>query len=342
MKKNSLAIVFLLSQATAFGQVAETANRTAAPKGGVAAVALVYYKIDFTNEEAEYLRAHEAELIFTISEEGRATLEKVNGIEIRSIVDSMMSVNDRLPEFDPEIVDGKPQGTIYFMRLRWPQYKELTPVFQSPYNYFGRKLDEFEYITYRGARFDMLIGGVGNTVGGSAIDYIYSGGGVKFDFMFYGDKDWGGGMVMVLHGNRTRKAYPITTVLPQDNARSTIFFGLAIARLFEDRPAGQMSVQFEPSFALQNIVTVDPQVRNEPVQSIGFSAGVVFNYAKNLGKGRIANYYYMPTAMRHFINFHIGIRPMMLDLSQASGIMYEAGIAWRMAMRQAVDMKLKE
>lgn len=345
MKKILPAFVLLLPLTAVFGQV-DSLNMSASPKGGLAALALVYYKIDFAPEEVAYLRLHEAELIFTVNENGKATLEKVNEIEMRSIIDSMMRVNDQLPPFYPEVVDGKPRNTLYFMRLRWPHYEDVRQIFPSPYNirhdYFGRRLDEFEFIEYRGPRFDMLIGGVGNTVGGSVTEYNYSGGGVKFDMMFYGQRNWGGGMVMTFHGNRMRKEYPITTVLPQNRSRVTGFIGIAVAKLFDDTPAGQFSIQFEPCFSMQNIVTVDPQVRNKPVQAIGFSPGLVLNYAKTLGRGRMAAYYYQATAIRHFMNFHLALRPMMLDVPQASGILYEAGVSWRLAMRQAVDMKLKE
>lgn len=357
MKKNPLVVVFLLSLSAAFGQMTDTLNRDVAPKGGIAAVGLVYYKIEFTPEEVAYLRDNEAEMIFKVSEEGKATLEKVNNIGLPSIVDSMMRVNDRLPEFYPEVVDGKPQPSLYFMKIRWPEYETVertfprstSPPYPSPYEeefshyrFIGRKLDEFEYINYRGPRYDMLFGGVANTVGGSAIDYIYSGGGMKFDMMFYGEKGWGGGIVMTFHGNRARKEYPITTQFPQNKSRTTGFVGLAIGRLLADRPGGQFSVQFEACYSMQNIVTVDPQVNNRPVQTQGFSPGFVINYAKNLGRGKMSIYYLSPTAIRHFLNLHLAIRPMMLDMPQASGIMYEAGISWRMGMRHVEDMKLKE
>lgn len=348
MKKSPLVVVFLLSLSAAFAQVADTVNRAAAPKGGVAAVGLVYYKIDFTPEEVEYLRDNEAELIFKVSEEGKATLEKVNGIGLPSIIDSMMRVNDRLPEFYPEVVDGKAQNSLFFMKMKWPKYENVArpimpvPFDQSLLEYIGRRLDQFEYINYRGPRFDMVFGGVANTVGGSAIDYIYSGGGMKMDMMFYGNKEWGGGMVLTFHGNRMKKEYPITTPLPQNKSRTTGFVGFAVARLLADRPGGQFSIQFEACYAMQNIVTVDPQARNRPVSASGFSPSFVFNYAKNLGKGKMSMYYFVPSAMRHFLNLHLAIRPMMLDVPQASGIMYEAGISWRFAMRQVVDMKLKD
>lgn len=344
MKKVPLAVGLLLSFAAAFGQKPDSLNRVAEPKGGMAALALVYYKIDFTREETEYLRANEAELIFMVNENGKATLEEVKDIAMHSVVDSMMRMNDRLPEFYPEAVNGKPQNALFFMRLRWPQYEALEPAFPPSYNryhYMGRRLDEFEFIDYTGSRFDILFGAVGNTIGGNVINYIYSGGGVKFDMLLYSEKGWGGGMVMTFHGNRMRKEYPLTTLLPQNKSRVTGFIGLAVAKLLNDRPAGQFSIQFEACYSMQSIESMDPNLKNKPVQAMGFSPGLVINYAKNLGRGRMTAYYYIPTAMRSYLNFHIALRPMILNIPEASGLMYEAGISYRMAMRHARNFKLK-
>jgi hypothetical protein len=341
MKITPLIAALLLSF-TAFGQSPDTLNRRVEPKGGMAALAIVYYKIDFNPEEIEYLRANEAELIFMVSETGKGKLEKVNDIGMPSIVERML--NDDLPDFFPEVVDGKPQSAVYFMKLRWPHYSDMTPV--SPYDarpfaYINHRLDEFEFVRYTGVRFDMVFGGVANIVNGTASEYIRNGGGMKMDMMFYGQKNWGGGMVMTFHGNRSKKDYPISTQLPQNPSRMTLFLGAGIGKIFEERGGGHFNLQFEPCWALQNIVTVDPQIRNKPVQASGFSPGFVINYAMRMGKGRMYNYYFVPTVWTSYVNFHLAIRPLMLNVAAASGMMYEAGLSYRMGLRYVSDFKLK-
>jgi hypothetical protein len=345
MNITPLAVALLLT-ATVFGQNTDTLSRRVEPKGGVAAVAIVYYKIDFNPDEIEYLRDHEAELIFMVDSQGKATLEKVNFIEMPSIVERMMRVDHQLPDFYPEMVDGKAQSSVYFLRLRWPHYQPMQAVASSydtrrQWDYVNHKLDEFEYVTYAGIRFDMLIGGVANMVDGSAAQYIRGGGGMKFDMMFYGDRGWGGGMIMTFFGNRWKKDYPVATSLPQNRERITMFLGAGLGKVFDERGPGHFSIQFEPAFALQNIVAVDPAVRNKPVQALGFSPGFVVNYALRLGNGLMMNYYYTPTVWKNYLNFHIGARPMMFNMAAASGTMYEAGISYRMALRTVSDYKLK-
>jgi hypothetical protein len=343
MKITPLFVGLLLSLA-GLGQAPDTLNRRVEPKGGMAALALIYYKIDFNPEEVAYLRSNEAELIFMVSEKGKAVLEKVNDIGMLSIVDSMMRVNDQLPEFHPELVDGKPQSALYFLRLRWPQYTDMhavTPYNMQRANYVTHPLNEFEYVNYTGARFDMVFGGVANLVNGSASDYIRNGGGMKMDMMFYGKKGWGGGMVMTFHGNRAKKDYPISTSLRQNPSRMTLFLGAGIGKVLDERGRGHFNIQFEPCWAVQNIVTVDPHIRSKPVQASGFSPGFVVNYALRIGNGRLYNYYFMPTAWKSYLNLHLAVRPLMLNVTAASGMMFEAGLSYRMGLLYVSDFKLK-
>src|SRR4051812_18088224 len=106
MKTLSLIAIVLIS-ACAFAQNPASLNTKAQPVGGKGALQIIYYRIDFTQEETEYLRTHTPELIFSVSEYGKARLEKVNDIDRQSIIDSLMNVNDRLPEFYPERVSGR-------------------------------------------------------------------------------------------------------------------------------------------------------------------------------------------------------------------------------------------
>ncbi len=76
MKTLSLIATFLLTTA-AFAQNPATQNTKAQPVGGKGALQIIYYRIDFRQEETEYLRTHSPELIFSVSEYGKARLEKI-------------------------------------------------------------------------------------------------------------------------------------------------------------------------------------------------------------------------------------------------------------------------
>ncbi|HZY82783.1 MAG TPA: hypothetical protein VFE50_24855 [Cyclobacteriaceae bacterium] len=343
--KTPLIILALLISFAALSQNTNTSDRKVEPKGGVAAVAIVYYKLDFIPEEVEYLRTHEAELIFLVDEKGKAVLEKVNNIEMRSIVDVMMLQNESLPEFYPEVVNGVAQSSVYFMKVRWPQYQVMQPApYMYPNNqtsYVGRKLDEFEYVNYQGTRFDMMMGGAGNMLAGDAAEFNKGGGGFKMDFEFYGKRGWGGGVVTLFHGNSLKKEYPLTTPLRQTSSRFLMFAGLVVGKLFKETPRGQFIAHLEFCYTSQTIVTVDPQLKNQPVLAQGLSPGVVMNYALNLGKGRMSHYYYFPTAYRGILNLHLAVRPMIMDLPQASGYLIEGGVGFRLSLRSVSDFKLR-
>lgn len=333
-------LVVVLIPMFVFGQKVDSLNYHTEPKGGMAALAITYFKIDFTKEEIDYLRTHEAELIFMVNEDGRAKLEKVNNIGIPSIIDSMKRADHRLPEFYQEVVDGIPQRALFFITIRWPHYEMETQF--RPYPIHRRKLDQFEFIEYYGPRLDLMLGGIANTPSGSTSRYNRNGGGMKMDIMVFGKK-LGGGMVMVVHDNRMTENYPITTPIPQNPHRMTLFIGGAIGKVLKESPQGNhFIVQLEPCILIQNIVTIDQQIKNKPVQSRGFSPGLIVNYNLSLGTGKMSGHYLSPIAVRHYLNFNIGVRPMFTDRSFTAGAMFEAGVGYRLMEKHVHDYKIKD
>lgn len=325
-----------------FAQI-DPGNSHATPKGGMAAVALVYYKIDFSKEERAHLRTHEAELIFGVSETGVAKLEKVNGIGILSIIDSMKRVDHKLPLFNPEMIDGVAQPTVFFMMIQWPHYQDRT---YAPYpgaytNIVGLKREMFETIELA-SRFDMIIGGAATNFSGSAGNYLKTGGGVRMDLIFSGRSGWGGGLTMDVTGNAARKEYPIATQYQQSRSLSTLFIGLLGSKVISDNQRGLMQLQAQLCFATHNIVTVDPGLKNKPVQASGFSPALVWSYALPIGQGRMSQYYFSPVFVKNYIEFHAAIRPVFYDVKSANGVCLEAGLSWRLAMIQVRSFKLRE
>lgn len=317
----------------------DTLNMKTQPRGGKAALQIVYYRIDFTKEETDFLRTHVPELIFSVSPQGKAKLEKVNDIEMRSIVDSMMRVNDRLPEFYPERVNGRAENGIYFLKLMWPNYQAYqvpsgsTYPFQSLqyYSPVARKLSDFSEITYRGRRYDMILGVFNPGFNGNLGKVISKGWGAKFDFMIYGNKGWGGGF-----------GTSIVIGKPSDfrdrNHIITLFNGM-IGKVFRETKMGQFGLQVEPAFGITDIVDPDNDVK---FIGLGFCPGVSAIYMLSLGPGRMSRQYFLPTSYKHYLSFHVGIRSMLFNTATASGTVADVGISYRLATRPVANYKLKE
>ena len=349
--------IFLLILCTtaALAQQRDTLNLKAEPVGGTASLAIIYYRIDFTPEETEYLRTHEAELIFSVTYQGKAKLEKVNDIEMRSVIDSMMRVNDRLPDFYPETANGKAQNGIYFMKLSWPNYEfPLQPQQkQIPYtmpsampmpltNYYNRpKLDEFEYITYRRVRFDMLIGGAFNTFNGNLSRYFQNGGGLKMEYCYYGKKGWGGGLITDFYLNKPKTQLPVFGGGRQPNTNQFLYFiGLNVGKIFMRSDWGNVGIQAELCYSIFSLAAVDQSFGGTTSIAMGYVPGAKLFYMMPLGKGRMQGYYF-PSAYRSYLCFHFGMRSLKMNVKEANGVMLDAGVSYRFVMRQVLDYKRK-
>lgn len=332
-------IVICLLCLPAFGQKAE-------PKGGKGALQIIYYRIDFTQEETDYLRTHSPELIFSVNESGKAKLEKVNDIAMQSIIDSLMHVNDQLPGFYPERVNGIAQQGVYFLRLSWPNYQAYsTPgVITNPivtyYNPVRKKLSDFSEISYRGPRYDMVIGGFAASFGGNIGTSLNKGWGTKFDFMIYGSKGWGGGFGTTFVIAKERSNDPSVPVPQQFNTHLITMFNGSFGKIFgEGKPGGQLSLQIEPGFGL-----TDASMSNtsDHALSLGFIPGVAAHYLLPLGKGRMARPYFLPIAYRQFLSFHVAVRQLMFNVQETRGTVYEFGLSYRLSQRPVMNYKLKE
>jgi hypothetical protein len=352
--RSIIAIFFMLHSAMLCAQAIDPSDAEAEPKGGEALVTIVYYRIDFTQEQLEYLRTHEAELIFSVSDKGKAVLEKVNDIDNRAVIDSMMRVSHQLPEFFPKISNGRAVNAVYFMKLAWPHYEQLLPQQQQPFQpmvpymmtpflqpgpIHKKKLDEFESYTYL-YRYDMTFGGLTSSPMGNMANYSQGSGGIRFDCMFFGSKGWGGGFSTFFISNRRIRPYPGTSLSSLSSRMPSTFFSFNVGKVLE-RKAGDILIQFEPAFVMQELLSYDNFSSGKPNFLMGFSPGVSIHYALGIGPGHMNQYYYFPTAIRNYVNFHVAARPMVMNLNDARGVMMEAGISYRLALKHVRDYKLR-
>lgn len=341
--KDFLVIILLIAGTVTIScaQV-EKETREVEPVGGSSKLALRYFRINFNALQRERLAGREVELIFSVDTTGVALLEHVNGVSEQPILDSLNNV--ALPIFYPRTVEGRREESIYFLKLTFPAYDAVNPVLYSSPLHFRRAydMDEFEYIRKSGRRMDMLIGGMLNGFGGNAARYSGTGGGMKLDMIFTGENNLGLGMVMAFYGNPRTRDYPVVTTRPQNPSRVTLLLGGAINKHVRVKDRKELSLQLELAYALQNIVTRNNTQDVEYLQANGFSPGVSVNFALPLGRERLSYYYAMPCLYSHYVNFHVAIRPVFYDLKQASGMIWEAGISYRLGWNFVDEYLLKD
>lgn len=299
------------------------------PLGGHDKLALHYYKINFSREQQAILQEVEIEFIFSIDAEGVPTLEDIKGIEDEAILDSLHYTSQRLPQFQPMVQNGQPESSFYFLKLQFPKYSYI----EYPHAmqlYRDLRYEDFEYIQKSGDRLDVLFGGLANAFLGSPADYLAMGGGMKVDVMYTGKQGIGGGLVMSFYGNKLKQEYPVNSPRQQNSAPPTLLMGLALNKILHEKERREFHLQLELNYAVQNVTARLGEYDPDWVQLQGFSPGVVGNYLTKIGKDKTSHYYGAPTIYNHYLNIHGALRPVFFDLKEATGVMVEVGLAYRM------------
>lgn len=313
----------------------DTLNQPASPKGGVNQLAIHYYGIEFTKLQREQLKDKEIEFIFTIDVSGKSMLAEVNGITDPDIIDSLIRRTEYVEHFNPQIRNGIAEEAIYFMQLRFPSYRMTA--FQYGMVFSEAKLEDFEFIEKSGVRFDMLFGGLANQFIGTPSEYLSTGGGMKVDISVTDKRQLIYGFNMSFYGNRLKKDYPINSLRVQNSGPPTLLVGLIFGKWFD-----KFSLQGELNFAIQNVTPRIDENDRDWVQLRGWSPGLIINYPIKLGRESPLYYYGSPALISHRLNVHFGLRYVCLSLREASGIMTELGLSYRMGMEGIKSYKLKD
>lgn len=319
------------------GQV-DSLNQEPSPKGGINQLAIKYYGIDFSKEKRQSIENVEIEFIYLIDEFGSPTLSEINGVTDPVILDSLRNKTREIEQFTPKIKNGKAEPSIYFMQLTFPSYKYTQKTYGllqgSAYN--EAELEDFEYLKESGQRFDMSISGMANQFFGKPSSHLGLGGGMKVDLGYAGKNDLIYGMNMSVYGNKLKKDYPISSTREQFNAPPTLLIGVVFGKWFD-----KFNIQSELNLGVQNIT--ERTGDNDPhwIQLKGWSPGIVINYPIQLGKHNPMYYYGAPTLLENNVNFHFGIRYIKLSIPEATGLMMELGIGYRMALKGVKEYKLK-
>jgi hypothetical protein len=321
----------------------EAQTQETSPAGGISRLALYYFKINFSKEQRALLEQNTLELIFSVDERGKPSLEKVNGLTDLAIIDSLVRQTLIVPYFNPKMVDGKPEASVYFMKLTFPRYgsQESVSLGNEFLTFRKLKLDDFESIEY-GGEMDILLGGMLNTYNGTAQQYLGTGGGMKVEILFTGKKNWGGGLAMDFYGNRLKQPYPIASTREQAKAPPTLLIGGFVSKKFNQvQGDNEVIFQIDANMALQNVVYSEGNNDQDYVQFFGFSPALVVHYNIAVSRMRPSFYYFRPTMNRSFVNINLALRPLFYDNKAANGVMVEFGLSWRLRTRFIESYQLK-
>jgi hypothetical protein len=319
---------------TVYSQV-DSLNSVPGPKGGISKLALQFLKINFTAAQRTLLEEITLELIFHVDSTGKATLEDVNGINDRAIIDSLSRATEQLPDFYPMRVNGRNEASIYSMTLEYPTYTGPTSMEFGP-----PKLEDLEEIATEGG-MDCLIGAVFNGPAGKMNEYLGLGGGMKVDLLFTGKRGYGGGIFMNAYFNDLEKDYPINTTRTQNGSQPILLIGLALNKAIPLNERRELIAQFEAGYAIQNISSRTNNNDPDYIQLQGFSPGLSLHYAMRIGNERLSGYYYNPALVSNYVNFHFGIHPIFFDMQSASGMLWEIGAAYRLRYKRIRSYKLR-
>jgi hypothetical protein len=339
-----IIIACFVVAAAAQGYSQSNQSQTGAePIGGINKLVLEYYRIDFTKEQRKVLQDNEIEFIYSIDQDGVATLEEIKGVNDKAIRDSLQQVTSRLPRFKPGTVDGNKVSSLYLLKIEFPSYRPTAenPAFQEAIWYQEADYDDFEYIHKSGRRLDAVFGGAANAFLGDPGKYLGPGGGMKVEVMVTGKKGVGAGMVMSFYGNKLKQKYPITSGRDQNTAPPTMLLGLGLNKILVQKERKEFNLQAEFNYAIQNVVPPIGDSGEGLVQLKGFSPGLVGNYLIQIGKNKTSYYYGSPTILNHYINLHAAIWPVFFNLKQATGLMTEIGLSWRLGTHFVDEYKLK-
>lgn len=336
--KNFVIILRLLLVCTNMNaQIVDSLFQEVSPNGGINRLAIKYYGIEFSNEQRKRIENVKIEFIYEVSEYGEPTLAEINGITDQDIIDSLEVKTSELEAFNPRIRNGIAESSLYFMQLTFPSYKFTERQFGllqgSAYN--EAQLEDFEYIEKSGQRFDIMIGGMANYFIGKPSKHLTIGGGMKADINFSGKNKVLFGLNMSFFENGLKMDYPINSSREQ-NSPVTGFVGLTVGKWFD-----RFSIQGDLDFTVHNITEKNGDNDPDWVQLNGWSPGVVFNYPILLGKEKPMYYYGAPSLLGHHINFHMGLRYLNYSLKEASGLMTEIGLSYRMTGSGIKEYKFK-
>jgi len=335
-------IIFLLT-IFSFGVSAQidTSYTQATPIGGLNRLALVYYDIEFTPEQRKLLENVDVELIFSITDQGIGTLETINGITNRTLIDSLFAQTPNLPKFSPEMRGGIPKQSLYWVRFQFPTYQTHFQELQTPTGFYQQKIEknQFKVLDESGVAFDFVIQGIFANHFGNADKYLKPGGGVQMGFEFLTPNKVYYGFGLNMLGNKAALKMTVKDTMPYLKSPFTVTTGLYVGKRFE-----KLSVQLEIYYANITITDNDIEKDIDGTSYSGFGPGIFANYPVqfNKRKERVTMHPWSPFINRYSLNLRGGIRGFFMENSQANGILLELGVGIRFGSYFIKRYRLKD
>ena len=338
MKKLICVILTLIFICELQGQTLDTLNQSINPQGGVQALALEYYGIKFSKEQRDRVDGIELEFIYDVDEKGSPVLQIINGVSDLDLIDSFKMKTLELKNFQPRIVDGIPIPAIYFMKFSFPKYNTLSRQqgFLQASTYHEAEFSDFEYIEESSHRFDMIAGGSFISFLGRPSSYHNIGGGALINMDYTRKNKLNYGFNLGIYGSRLKKEFPVNTPRKQINPLTGLM-GFQIGRWINN-----FNIQGQLNFVVQNLTRKVGEDDPDWVQLGGWSPGIVVHYPIEFGGKKTQYYYGRPTILIHHMNFHCGLRYLDFSLKEASGMMFEFGLSYRMTSQGILYYKFKD
>ena len=320
----------------------DTSYAPATPVGGINRLALVYYDIEFTPEQRKLLDDVNLELIFSVTDEGAATLETVNGITNSALIDSLYAQSDELPGFIPEMRSGIPIQSLYFMRFQFPTYKVSHNEVRMPNPFYRRKVekDEFTVLNESGRGLDFVLHGIFVNHFGNADKYLKPGGGAHMGIEYLAANKLYYGLSWEMFGNNASAFMDVSDTLPYLSSPFSVTFGFYMGKRFDD-----FSVQLEASYASISITQTEVNDEVEEGTSFGgFSPGIFINYPipLNARKERVTMQAANTYINRFSLNLRGGFRGFFMEDTQANAILFEIGLGIRFGSYFIEKYRLKD
>ena len=217
---NPLPILFLLLLPTLVtAQITDTTSTEAAPPISMAALALHYYDIDWTDAQWDTLRGERLELFYLIDEIGEPFLQSVRGVDDPAILDSLAAATGRLSYFTPARRDGAIVESAWGFYFSFPDATKNRFATRQPVNLFTPQIiykEELEQ-SYSFSRFSFVIDYNITFINhlGRPNQYFKPGGGIDMVFASRWSPNWGAGVGLGLEFNGQ------SDILPEDPFQRT-------------------------------------------------------------------------------------------------------------------------
>lgn len=312
------------------------------PIGGDNILVNRYLDIEFTKEQRELLEGKEIEFIYSVDSLGNAKLDIINGINDHAILDSFRLASQTLPPFYPWTKESL--WYKYFLKIHFPEYTSLNNFFYYEHNkkFAKTKYKDLDTIVVPGAGFEFVIGATANTYLGKPQKYLQSGFGFSMECLFTTNSGIGIGLPIRYFENKLKQDFPVDSEREQNEKASTAFIGLGLSKLVREREKSRLILGLDVGWISHTLSYSLHEEDHDWIQVQGFSPGIVAHYSLMIGKHDPTLYYLRPALFSNYLAVHASIRPMIMTLKEASGIMAEIGIGYRFRLADVRVYKLKD